>query len=129
MPSKRQIGILAAEIRRTQEELMDFLKSKHPSEIMVIEGVRGFFQAKDDIQVFHYIQNIIFPHTIQIKTRDLEFFKGNREQVFQGLPKKYIDRYADLILGSPEEDLAQIWAYFQALIDIYELSLKKKKNN
>jgi len=128
MPSARQISIMAEAIRKTQEELMDFLKEKHPSEIMTIEAVRGFFRGKEDKHLYCYIRDKVFPHTQQIKDRKLEFFKDNKNTIFDGLPPKYIDRWTDLILGSPEDDIVNIFTYFQTLASIYEASLKSKKN-
>ena len=128
MPTLKKLTLMAREIRKTQEELMDFLLGKHPSEILIIEAVRGFFQGKTDVQVFSYAKKVIFPHCIQIRTHNLDFFNENKNLIFKGLPQGYIDRYADLITGSPDDDIQTIWKFFEMIINIYELSLKKKKN-
>ena len=57
---------------------MDFLLGKHPSEVMTIEAVRGFFRGKTDIQVFSYAKKVIFPHCIQIRTHNVAFFNENK---------------------------------------------------
>jgi hypothetical protein len=128
MPTPKKLALMAGKIRETQEELMDFLLGKHPSEVMTIEAVRGFFRGKTDIQVFSYAKKVIFPHCIQIRTHNLDFFNENKNLIFKGLPQGYIDRYAGLIVGSPEDDILSIWKFFEMIISIYELSLKKKKN-
>ncbi len=128
MPSRKKLTLMAEKIRETQEELMDFLLSKHPSEVMVIEGVRGFFKGKTDVQVFSYARDVIFPHCLQIRTHNLSFFNENKNLIFNGLPQRYINTYADLIIKSPAEDIQAIWKFFEMIISIYELSLKRKKN-
>lgn len=128
MPSKKKLVILATEIRKTQEELMDFLLEKHPSEFMVIEGARGFFKGKTDVEVYKYIQDSVFPHSVNIKAHNLDFFKERKNDLFKGLPHRYIDTYADLIINSPNEDIERIWSYFEVLVQIFEVSLKSKKN-
>jgi len=128
MPSARQLTIMAEAIRNTQEELMNFLKVKHPSEILTIEAVRGFFKGKEDKHLYCYIRDKVFPHAQQIKKEELDFFRNNKNAIFDGLGSKYIDRWTDIILGSPEEDVKTIFSFFQALVSIYEASLKSKKN-
>lgn len=127
MPSSRKLGIAATEIRKTQEELMDFLLNRHPSEILVIEAVRGFFRGKTDAEVYKYIRDSVFPHHSKIKSRDLDFFRTNKYDLFKGLPVKYIDVYANLILSSPSADIDQIWEYFVVLVQIFELTIRSKK--
>lgn len=128
MPTKKSLAILSSAIRTTQEELMDFLKSKHPGEVLTIEAVRGFMKGKEDVQIFAYVRDSIFPYSLQIKNRNLDFFKESKNVVFKGLPQKYIDHYADLILSCNKDDIEQIFTYFQKLVEIYEVSLARKKN-
>lgn len=114
-------------MRTTQNELLDFMEKQHPEHGMMIGAVRGFFKGKTDPEIYHYIETKVFPSEVQIKNRDLNFFSKNKYEIFEGLPVKYIDLYADLVLTSPKTDLDVYWQFFEKLIGIYELSIRSKK--
>jgi hypothetical protein len=128
MPTARTLALVVEKIRKTQEELLDYLLGLYPEEIIMISGVRGFFKGKDDAQIYLYIKTNIFPHKSQIMKKDLNFFKENKMVVFKGLPENYINIYADMIINTPEDSIDTIWNFFSVLVQIYELSIKHKKN-
>lgn len=129
MPTPRRLAIIASAIRTTQNELLEFMESKHPEHMLTCRAVGGFFKGKTDAEVYHYIETKVFPSAIQIKNKDLKFFSENKYKIFEGLKQAYIDEYANLVLNSSKEDQESYWSFFQRLIEIYEVSLKSKKNS
>lgn len=128
MPSKKSIALVAEVIKQIQLELCDYFQEKHPEEIIVMTVVRPFIQATTVNGTIAYVRDKVYPHHIQIKTKNLEFFSKNKDAVFQGLPPNYIAAYAALILGESEDFQESLWNFFGKIIEAYEKLIAKKKN-
>lgn len=116
-------------IKKTILEFIEELKTyilTLPNEQFELAIVNAFFEAMDAASIADHCEANILPHREEIFSKNIKFFLNNKH-LFEGLPQKSVDHYAEK-LSDPEaltaDDKMYIFKYLQKIVETLD---KKKK--
>lgn len=125
-----EISNIELDIKTTVIELIGDLKSSvftkdsEQSDILIVEV---FFENLTPKAITDNIVKYLLPHSDQIRTRNEDFFKTQRE-LFEGLPPAKINYYSSILSDNRrvcDEDKDVMWQYFESLLTLAEKYKKR----